>query len=871
MSALVPVPARRSEALITPAVAHFGDAVLRIGRCELRPHSREFLRDGKLQAVRPLVFDLLMALVQHRPRALSRDELMATLWGRTLVTDSALTRTVMEARRAIGDSGSTPACIATVHSFGYRFDGHVELVQLQPAAQGMRAEQPLSASLGSAREPDAATAPALAARHGTGRLRVSLMPCRNDTAESALDWAQLGLMALVEHALNDDAIACVPGAAMAAAAAARPDAGVLAAEHAHAAMASVQMDRVVVSVLRRQRQALWLDFQVFACGQPDAVAHGSVRAGEPVALARRFAQTLGMHLRAAPDAELHCGSRDAFVNQAYARAVELAAYNDDGAARLLLDTVCQLEPDNRIGALARLRLAVRTRDTQAVALGAELMQACSAAGDSALCARVHALLWEALLQAPAEADVHAAAQAEEHRLAALRLAAEHGDEHQDWYLAFLSQQGAQAMQAGQSAQARHLIDNAAEACHRSGNQFAHAVLVQNRVGLDLQAGDLLNARQRLDEAAAYQQQHGQQPAAQLYVLTMSTYVNAGLGMLDAAHVQASKVLSQLGQLQHAGPSCAYPFWVAIACLDTGDEPGLLRALEAFAALPAEARASVQFGRWATDGCLRMCQGDVATAGALLGRALDVAQAAGGLALMHECAKLLLRLESAVGDVQRLRALCVRVQALPGLADCLPLQWALAHAEATELLLRGDRSGALCQLSDLIANSATGRENACARLDAAWLLCEQGDLARANRLLAAAGRWRHEHPAGMATEARLLLAAHHFEPAAALLRAAIVRHQGLAPHWHHELLRCCELAHANQGRAHWRLLPRLASASWQRGIVAAPTRRLQPRMPQHGAGDRRRLPTPAVLPPLPQGLLQPLAAGAPYRSSAMLRP
>jgi DNA-binding winged helix-turn-helix (wHTH) protein/tetratricopeptide (TPR) repeat protein len=844
-------PATASAALNSPsttaAAGHdAGVRVLRIGRCELRPQSREILRDGRPQPVRPLVFDLLMALVQQRPRALSRSELMTAVWGRTVVTDSALTRTVMEARRAIGDSASAPACIATVHSHGYRFDGHVDVLE-QPAAAMPAALPP---------GPAACVPAAL----DTGRLRVGLMPCRNETRDAALDWAPLGLMALVEHALDDNAIAWVSATTMAAALA-RPEGEMLADERAAMAMAAMQLDRVVVPVLRRQQRALWLDFQVFARGQGGAVGHGSVRETEPVALARRFAQALSPHLLAQRSAELPFFSSDGFVNQAYARAVELASHNDYSAARPLLDTVCQLEPENRTGALARLRVAVRMRDLQAAALGADLLAACVAAGDTVLPARVHALLWEAVLNAATPAD---SAVAEHHRQTAGALAAARGEEDQDWFLAFLSQQGVRAMQAGRAAEARQLMDAAAEACRRAGNRFRLAVLAQNRIGLDLQAGDLLIARQRLDEAAAYHQQVRQQPVGQLHVWTMSAYVNAGLGMLDAASAQASQMLAQLGQVQHPGPACAYPFWAAQGFLDTGDARGLATALQACAALPPETHPAVQFGRWAIEGCLRMCQGDVTAAGTLLGRALEVAPAAGGVPFMHECAKLLLRLDSAIGDPDHLGALCERVQALPGLADCLPLQWALAHAHASELLLRGDRAGALQQLSELIASSATGRENACARLDAAWLCCEQGDLARASRLLAGAGRWRHEHPAGLATEARLLMSARRFEAAARLLRAAIERHQGLAPHWHHELLRCCEQPQAGQGRAQWRQLPRLASASWQRGIVSAPTRRLQPRAQVHAVSDRRRLAMPALLP---------LAALAtpPFRSSAPPRP
>ena len=98
---------------------------LRFGRCQVDLRSREVWLDGCAQSVRPRVFDLLVLLLLQRPRAVPRDELMKSLWKRSAMSHSVLSRTVMEARRAIGDSTSEPMLIATVHSIGYRFDGQV--------------------------------------------------------------------------------------------------------------------------------------------------------------------------------------------------------------------------------------------------------------------------------------------------------------------------------------------------------------------------------------------------------------------------------------------------------------------------------------------------------------------------------------------------------------------------------------------------------------------------------------------------------------------------------------------------------------------------------------------------------------------------
>jgi TolB-like protein len=92
----------------------------------LDPDSRELLRDGELVDVEPKVFDLLCYLLQHRDRAVDKDELQDQIWRGVIVTEASLTRCVMKARRALGDEQRPHRLIRTVHGFGYRFVAPVE-------------------------------------------------------------------------------------------------------------------------------------------------------------------------------------------------------------------------------------------------------------------------------------------------------------------------------------------------------------------------------------------------------------------------------------------------------------------------------------------------------------------------------------------------------------------------------------------------------------------------------------------------------------------------------------------------------------------------------------------------------------------------
>jgi hypothetical protein len=69
---------------------------------------------------------VLVYLVQHRDRVVSKEELLAQLWPNQTVSESTLTQRLRAARRTLGDSGQNQHCIKTVHGRGYCFIAVVE-------------------------------------------------------------------------------------------------------------------------------------------------------------------------------------------------------------------------------------------------------------------------------------------------------------------------------------------------------------------------------------------------------------------------------------------------------------------------------------------------------------------------------------------------------------------------------------------------------------------------------------------------------------------------------------------------------------------------------------------------------------------------
>jgi DNA-binding winged helix-turn-helix (wHTH) protein len=93
---------------------HFGDY-------RLAPAARELWFRDELGALPPKSLDCLIYLVEHRERAVGRDELISAVWGRADVSDDVLAQTLLRARRAVGDTGNEQRAIRTVPRFGYRW------------------------------------------------------------------------------------------------------------------------------------------------------------------------------------------------------------------------------------------------------------------------------------------------------------------------------------------------------------------------------------------------------------------------------------------------------------------------------------------------------------------------------------------------------------------------------------------------------------------------------------------------------------------------------------------------------------------------------------------------------------------------------
>jgi len=82
--------------------------------------------DEKAITIEPQAFDVLIHLIIHRNRLVSRQEIFDTIWGDKIVSDTSLSTYIKKLRQILGDDGKQQRVIKTIHSRGFQFVANVD-------------------------------------------------------------------------------------------------------------------------------------------------------------------------------------------------------------------------------------------------------------------------------------------------------------------------------------------------------------------------------------------------------------------------------------------------------------------------------------------------------------------------------------------------------------------------------------------------------------------------------------------------------------------------------------------------------------------------------------------------------------------------
>jgi DNA-binding winged helix-turn-helix (wHTH) protein len=99
---------------------------MRFADCRLDLDARRLFRGAREVHLSPKAFELLKVLIESRPRAVSKTELLERVWAGIFVSEASLARAVNEIRDGVGDRARHSGIVRTVHGHGYAFAADVE-------------------------------------------------------------------------------------------------------------------------------------------------------------------------------------------------------------------------------------------------------------------------------------------------------------------------------------------------------------------------------------------------------------------------------------------------------------------------------------------------------------------------------------------------------------------------------------------------------------------------------------------------------------------------------------------------------------------------------------------------------------------------
>ncbi len=330
--------------------------VYRFGDCVLDAARRELTLGGAPVTTQPKAFELLLYLVRNRDRAVDKDELQDALWPRSIVTETALTRCVMKARRAVGDDAERQSIIKTVHGHGYRFVAALE-------AQARTSAEKADATSGRAQKPAHRKTPMLTIAAGivalaiaawwyftppaiSGELRLAVLPVENRTGDDELDWVRTGMMSLMNRMLEAKGVNVVAERSIIELAADKPLDELVSknSEFAAALQRTTSNTHTLAANITFEQGLYRLNYTI--AGGDMRAQRRTIVGKEPARLIKDAVDTISSLVETGPPPNEHMRtiSEDDFLNEAYARAMSLEFEGNYEDAKQLFAVIIEQDP-----------------------------------------------------------------------------------------------------------------------------------------------------------------------------------------------------------------------------------------------------------------------------------------------------------------------------------------------------------------------------------------------------------------------------------------------------------------------------------------------------------------------------------------------
>ncbi len=322
-----------------------------LGRLEVDEIARRIRVGKQAVSVEPKVFDLLVLFAHRSGQAIGHEELLESVWGRSVASDAVVSQAVFKLRKLLKRHAQLPDALVTLRGVGFRLDVCLEPIEgaeEQPPARRLRLRYvvPLMVLLAGLLlwSLDWQLA-------GNGAPRIALLNFENRTGDDELDWLEAGGSALIREQLLRRGIEVVSSRELEDLSAERA----LDSSPANAA-AIVGVEQVFAPRLVPHMDGYRLELINLSDHSPARLElTGSGPATLSLAMGDLLAERLRARLRP-PAGVLGLGS--SFLDEAYARAYHHRIAGDHDEAIRLYEYILSEAPDAH---WARYHLSITAR------------------------------------------------------------------------------------------------------------------------------------------------------------------------------------------------------------------------------------------------------------------------------------------------------------------------------------------------------------------------------------------------------------------------------------------------------------------------------------------------------------------------------
>ncbi len=208
------------------------------------PHTRELIKQRKSIYLRRKVSEVLDILLKNRHRIVGREELLTSIWREGSIRENSLLQCVRELRQILGDTVQQPKYIKTYHTNGYQWiDTHIAIIETDnnTALEQVTTNIPISSTADTSIKnrlikfsekiiPSQLiiagfilffgvtvffyffnSSPIKQANSNQDNITLAVLPFNNQTADTSLQWVEMGLSDMVMSALSQSSqISIVP-------------------------------------------------------------------------------------------------------------------------------------------------------------------------------------------------------------------------------------------------------------------------------------------------------------------------------------------------------------------------------------------------------------------------------------------------------------------------------------------------------------------------------------------------------------------------------------------------------------------------------------------------------------------------------------